>query len=103
MFRCCVALFSIFTSAFAQRAFTPEDTIAVHSIGELAPSPDGKIVLFSVDGALMRVAGGEAEAVKGAPKGPSSVRWSPDGTRIAFFHENALWTMEMRSGKLTRV
>jgi dipeptidyl aminopeptidase/acylaminoacyl peptidase len=103
MFRCCVALLAISTSAFSQRAFTPEDTIAVHSIGELAPSPDGKIVLFSVDGALMRVAGGEAEPVKGAPKGASSVRWSPDGTRIAFLHENALWTMEMRSGKVARV
>src|SRR4051812_11965382 len=101
LFRCCLALLAV--SAFAQRPFTAADTVAVHTIGEVAPSPDGKVILFSVDGELMRWAGGQTEAVKGAPKGAATIQWSPDGTRIAFVHDNAVRTLDLRSGNVTRV
>src|SRR5581483_8814952 len=103
MFRCCFALLVIAVTAPAQRGFTPADTIAVRNIGELAPSPDGTIVLADGDGQLLRIDGHTAEPLKGAPKPVSTVRWSPDGTRIAFLHDHALWTLDMRSSKLTRI
>jgi dipeptidyl aminopeptidase/acylaminoacyl peptidase len=101
MFRCCLAFLAV--SAFAQRPFTPADTIAVHNLGGVAPSPDGKTILFSVDGTLMRIGSGEPEPLKGAPRGASSVRWSPDGTRIAYLRDGAVWTFDVRSGNATRV
>src|SRR5947209_5257953 len=68
MFRCCLALLAV--SALAQRPFTPADTVAVHNIGELAPSPDGKVILFSVDGKLMRISGGDGGV---QPVGPDQL------------------------------
>src|SRR6476661_2270524 len=103
MFRCSLALLAISAGAFAQRPFTAADTVAVHNPGELSVSPVGKVVLFSVDGELLRVAGGEAEPWKAAGKGAASVRWSPDGSRIAYFREHALWTLDVASGKVTRI
>lgn len=95
------------------------DTLAVKTITEVAPSPDGKTIVFaegSVDLAanrtrerLMRIAvsGGEPSVVANAPEGASSVRWSPDGTRIAFIaareKNSAVYVLEIASGKLTRV
>src|ERR1041385_7924147 len=82
--------------AAAQRPFTAADTLAIQGIGEVRVSPDGKTILFTLESIdlaanrsitrLMRLAssGGEPEAVKGAPEGASSIRWSPDGSRIAF-------------------
>jgi dipeptidyl aminopeptidase/acylaminoacyl peptidase len=91
--------------AVAQRPFAAADLLGIKAVGELQPSPDGRTVLFSLDSEIFRVAasGGDPQPVAGAPKGASSVRWSPDGKRIAFFRENALWTLDMAAGKVTRL
>ncbi|MCW5980253.1 MAG: S9 family peptidase [Bryobacteraceae bacterium] len=108
-----------FAALTAEKPFTAADIVAVRTIGEVQPSPDGKTIVFSVGASdlaanrtvnrLMRVvvSGGEPAPVKGALEGASSVRWSPDGRRIAFIAsrdgERGIFTLDPRSGKLTRV
>src|SRR5216684_7490619 len=83
--------------AIAQRPFSAADTLALQTIGEVAPSPDGKAIVFSVAtidlpsnktiSRLMRVSangGAPPELLTGAPEGASSIRWSPNGERLAF-------------------
>src|SRR5438876_9633343 len=89
------ALLSIQQFAIAQRPFSAADTLALQTIGEVALSPDGKIIVFSVGTVdlaanknishLMRISatGGAPELLKGAPEGASSIRWSPNGERLA--------------------
>ncbi|HEX4594430.1 MAG TPA: S9 family peptidase, partial [Bryobacteraceae bacterium] len=95
------------------------DTLATKVISEVEPSPDGRTIVFAlgtVDLAanktqerLMRIAskGGQPEPVQGAPEGAGSVRWSPDGSRIAFIavrdKSSVIYTLEVASGKLTQV
>lgn len=79
------------------RPLTIDDVFAVRDIGEIQVSPDGATVIFTLttqDAAanrsttrLLRVrsAGGAPEEVTGVPAGASHVRWSPDGSRLAFF------------------
>jgi dipeptidyl aminopeptidase/acylaminoacyl peptidase len=114
-----VSLWPISGVVAAQRPIGAADTLAVKNIGEVAPSPDGRTIMFAlgtIDLAanktleqLMRiqVGGGEPEPVKGTPEGAGSIRWSPDGSRIAFIAKadigNAIYTLEVASEKLTRV
>src|SRR5258706_10507903 len=109
-------LLCIEQTAIAQRPFSAADTMALQTIGEVAPSPDGRTIVFSVgtvdlDGNknishLMRISavGGTPEPLKGAPEGASSVRWSPNGERLAFIatHEKAagIYTLDVASGKV---
>jgi dipeptidyl aminopeptidase/acylaminoacyl peptidase len=114
-----VSLWPIPGVAADQRPMSAADTLALKSISEVALSPDGRTIVFAlgtIDLAtnktreqLMRiqVGGGEPEPVKGALEGASSIRWSPEGSRIAFIAKsdksNAIYTLEVDSGKLTRV
>jgi dipeptidyl aminopeptidase/acylaminoacyl peptidase len=105
----------ILALAATKAPFSAADTIAVKTIGDVAPSPDSKSIIFSVATAdiasnktisrLFRIAvsGGDPVAVPGAPEGASSIRWSPDGSRIAFIARNAIHTLDLATGKLTRV
>ncbi|HEV2691209.1 MAG TPA: S9 family peptidase [Bryobacteraceae bacterium] len=111
-----VAIFSSSLSIVAaQRPFSAADTLTVKTISDIAPSPDSKTILFSVATVdlvanktttqLFRIAasGGDPVPVKGALDGAANVRWSPDGTRIVFIAKNAIHTLDIASGKLTRV
>ncbi|HEY6390563.1 MAG TPA: hypothetical protein VIX89_04770, partial [Bryobacteraceae bacterium] len=85
------ALLSIEQLAIAQRPFSAADTLALQTIGEVAPSPDGRTIVFSVAeidlpanktaSRLMRISalGGTPEPLTGALLGVSSIRWSPNG------------------------
>src|SRR5258708_4590215 len=113
------ALLSIPQIAIAQRPYSAADTLALQTIGEVAPSPDGKTIVFSVAtidlpanktiSRLMRVSaeGATPELLTGAPEGASSIRWSPNGERLAFIaaHEKttALYTLDIASGKGARI
>ena len=103
----------------ARRPMAPADVFATQDIGEIQIAPDGAAVVFTLASTdlaanrttskLMRVAasGGPIAPVAGAPDGASSVRWSPDGKRLAFFAardgQPVLWTLEVATGALTRV
>jgi dipeptidyl aminopeptidase/acylaminoacyl peptidase len=113
------ALLSIQQAAVAQRPFSAADTLALQTIGEVAPSPNGKTIAFSVStidlpanktiSRLMRISatGGSPEVLAGAPEGASSIRWAPNGERLAFIapHEKttAIYTLAIASGKVARV
>ncbi len=115
MRRICIVLLCIPFLAAAQHPLSATDTLAVTTIGEVAAAPNGKTIVFSVATVdlaenknitqLMRIAatGGEPEPLKGAPEGAGNVRWSPDGTRLAFIATRAIYTLDTASGKLTRV
>ena len=111
---------SAVADALAEKpSLSASDTLAVKTITEVAPSPDGKTIVFAVGTVdlaanrareqLMRIAaaGGNPEPLQGMPEGANSVRWSPDGGRIAFIaapeKNSAIYTYELASGKLTRV
>jgi len=113
------ALVSVQQIATAQRPFSAADTLALQTIGEVAPSPDGKTIVFAVAtidlpanktiSHLMRISatGGTVELRTAAPEGAGSIRWSPNGERLAFIapHEKttAIYTLDIASGKLARI
>src|SRR5437588_1020125 len=113
------ALLCIEQTAIAQRPFSAADTLALQTISEVAPSPDGKTIVFSVAtidlpanktiSRLMRVSAedGAPDLLTGAPEGASSIRWSPNGERLAFIagHEKAtaIYTLDIASGKVARI
>src|SRR5260370_16120403 len=119
-------LLSIRQMAGAQRPLSAAGTLAVQTIGEVVPSPDGKAIVFSVAtidlpanktvSRLMRYRlpygrGSETarapEMLTGVPEGASSIRWSPNGERLAFIatHEKTtgIYTLDVASGKVARI
>ena len=104
-FRLAAGILTFVISGAAQFPFSTTDLLAIKTIGDVQPSPDGRTVLFTSGSELMRVGanGGAPEPVAGVPRGAASIRWSPGLSRIAFFRENALWTFDFETGKLTRV
>lgn len=110
-----VCLFLAALATAAPRGMMPADTIRIREIDEIRISPDGGTVVFTLgvkdlqknrtDGRLMRVpaAGGAMTAFDKAPEGASAVRWSPDGKRLAFIAQKAVWVLDAASGPATRV
>src|SRR5947208_4809083 len=103
MRRLFISLLLLILPAFSQtkHPFTFEDMMKLKRVGEPAPSPDGKWVLFSavdVDLAtnkktphiwIVPLAGsgsnnGEKERVLIADQDGDRPRWAPDGKRFAF-------------------
>src|ERR671935_1754535 len=79
------------------RPMNAADAFELKDIAEIIVSPDGARVLFTVNTTFlnanrmisklmsMPAAGGQPAEVAGVPAGANTFRWSPDGTRIAFF------------------
>jgi dipeptidyl aminopeptidase/acylaminoacyl peptidase len=106
----------------AQQPMRPQDPFALQDVSEVRISPDASTIVFAVAATdleanrstsrLMRVAaGGGTPAppapLQGIPAGANTIRWSPDGRRLAFFAADdagtALWVYELESARLTRV
>src|SRR5713226_6107427 len=80
----------------AARRLTADDLFALQDIAEIRASPDGSIVLFTATTTdlkanrtttrLMRISqpGAEPAAVADAPEDAHNLRWSKDGSRLAF-------------------
>jgi Tol biopolymer transport system component len=89
------------------RGPTRDVTVALHEGTDMAaaPSPDGRRIVFSAQGALwvMSAAGGRATRITDWHLEPTAPVWSPDGKRIAFqnyapegnYH---IWTIEPDGG-----
>jgi dipeptidyl aminopeptidase/acylaminoacyl peptidase len=76
----------------------------------LDPAVHGRSRTYPLSGlSLVNVADGSRRAVQGLPPAPrlEDVRWSPDGSRIAFTHTAEdhieLWVLEVASGKAQRL
>lgn len=93
----------------AERWLTPADAGRFDEISECTVSPDGRTVaVTSPEGAirLYPAGGGPPRALTTGSFKDSSLRWSPDGRRIAFFSKREgadLWVAEVATGALTPV
>ena len=113
--RACLVMLTLLAAA----PMRPADQFALQEVGEVRISPDASTIVFSVtttdfeanriSSRLMQIAatGGAPQPLEGAPPGATSVRWSPDSRKIAFFASregrSAVWTYDLASGGLTRV
>ena len=94
-----------FSTAGAQqkRTITFDEFSAVRAVSDPQPSPDGKLVLYSVrttDVAantrasqtfVVPMAGGTPHVFPSTEAGATEARWSPDGKRVAYVSHDQLW------------
>jgi dipeptidyl aminopeptidase/acylaminoacyl peptidase len=80
---------------------TIEQAAAIESPREFRVSPDGRRVAYTVERAgaaqiyLMSIRGGYPEQLTATEKPASDPQWSPDGRRIAFVREDAIWMIDV--------
>src|SRR5689334_5233227 len=103
-----IALLFIAAAAFAQskRAFTIEDLYRVKNVGDLALSPDGKMLAFSVTTSdlphakrtskiwVMDADGQNAHAITQG-SGDSTPRFSPDGKQLLFVRDSNIYLLPL--------
>ncbi|XWN30084.1 MAG: S9 family peptidase [Devosia sp.] len=102
------------TPSQAQEAWTPELSLEVKRIGDLAFSPEGQEVLYSISSvdlqnntypvafAVIDLASGDSRTVLGPSEHVSGAQWSPDGTAIAFLSSSSgktnIWMVNLDGG-----
>ena len=115
-------IFSLTASAADKRPITPQDLWAFKRVGSPALSPDGRIVVFSVQEWsvennrsstnlwVVEAAGGAApRRLTTARAADSSPTWSPDGSRLAFVSKRAddevgsLYVMRIDGGEPEKI
>ena len=80
---------------------TIEQAAAIESPREFRVSPDGRRVAYTAEGSgvrqvyLMSIRGGYPEQLTATEKPASDPQWSPDGRRIAFVREDAIWMIDV--------
>ncbi len=92
------------------RTITFDDFEAVRGVGDPQPSPDGKLILYSVRTTdvsantrsshtyVVPAAGGSARAFPGPDVSATEARWSPDGKRVAYVAGGQLWVADVNGG-----
>ena len=89
------------TRRIARDGLTIEQAGAIEPAREFRLAPDGRRVAFTaeVGGArqifLMPIRGGYPEQLTASEKSVSDPQWSPDGRRIAFVREDAVWMIDV--------
>jgi dipeptidyl aminopeptidase/acylaminoacyl peptidase len=89
----------------AVRLLAPSDLTAFPEMSECALSPDARTVAVATGHGDIALYPGGRLLTSGDHK-DSSLRWSPDGSRIAFFSSRPdadLWIVEVATGRLTPV
>jgi dipeptidyl aminopeptidase/acylaminoacyl peptidase len=118
MFKKHAAVFFLFAvSAFAQTKWTPEAMMRVHGVADVAVSPDGSHVAYTVSDAVMsdeksesvrqiwiaRTDGTDAMQVTFAEKSSMSPHWLPDSSGIVFTSARSgkpqLYLLRLRGGE----
>ena len=80
---------------------TIEQAAAIESPREFRVSPDGRRVAYTAEGAgvrqiyVMSLRGSYPEQLTATEKPASDPQWSPDGRRIAFVREDAIWMIDV--------
>jgi dipeptidyl aminopeptidase/acylaminoacyl peptidase len=80
---------------------TIEQAAAVESPREFRLSPDGRRVAFTAEGPgarqvyVMALRGGYPEQLTATEKAASDPQWSPDGKRLAFVRDEAIWMLDV--------
>ena len=95
-------------SSFSQRSDRIEITLTQGTNISVALSPDGKTVVFDLQGALWKapVAGGKATAITDELGDARQPAWSPDGKQVAFQSYRGggwhIWTVAPDGSRLTQ-
>ena len=109
-----LALFAA-TNSNAQTAYTFNDLMKIHRVGDPQISPDGRFVLYTVGNVdvaanktLTQIysvpsAGGAPKQITTGEKSNSSPRWSPNGKRVAYTMGGQIWTMDSDGGDRKQV
>ncbi|MGA3057769.1 MAG: prolyl oligopeptidase family serine peptidase [Candidatus Limnocylindrales bacterium] len=80
---------------------TIEQAAAVEAPREFRPSPEGRRIAFTAEAAgarqifLMPIRGGYPEQLTATEKPAADPQWSPDGRRIAFVRDEAIWMIDV--------
>jgi dipeptidyl aminopeptidase/acylaminoacyl peptidase len=84
-----------------REGLTVEQAAAFEAPREFRLSPDGRRVAFTTEAAgarqvfLMAVRGGYPEQLTASEKPVSDPQWSPDGRRIVFVRDEAIWMVDV--------
>ena len=105
------SLIVITTLAGAQdsgpKRWTVDDVMAVKGVGEIAVSPDGKRIAYTVterntadnvtnsDVWIVSTTGGDARRVTSGPRADRAPQWSTDGSWLAFLSDRTDKTMQV--------
>ena len=103
------------TAGAADRPITVDDLLAVQSVADPQPSPDGKLVAYvlgTIDRAtnktnrdiyVVPTDGGEPRRLTTSPGSDDHPRWSPDGKTIAFTSDRGgssqIWLLPLDGGE----
>ena len=106
-----ILMFVLGAVAVAQdHPFAINDLLKVRRVGDPQVSPKGDLVAYTITDInkeanrgvaqiyVVPIGGGAPRQLTHETQASSSPRWSPDGSKIAFVHDDQIWTMDAGGG-----